>query len=478
MASEIAGLFMTPEQYGLLQQQQGRQEALRYAELDPFQRAAYGMFKGGRQLAGGIANLMGVQDPQLRMIAQRQQLTKNIDPSNPESILSAARLASESGDQQFALTLADYARKAQSEMALAQQRTREGRAAAATAVPKELQIAQAKAELEDRKAQLATEPDSPEKTRALAIINNTLAGLATTARQGQTPDAIEIARELALEAGPPGSEAYNIKYRQELIRLTSKKDTETKANIKEVGVAEGTKKAVFLDVNNDELFTYQTGKDGKQIRVPYDGAVDRTTAKVSASASSQQESEFYKGLGRSQAKRYEEATNLRDNSVAALNSLQKLTQLDQSGLISGAYATNRVGLTNFLDTVGILGASDKQKLASSENYQKVAGDIVLATLGGRLGAGFSNEDRKFIQGLVPQLETSPLARKQLLDFLVRKNQSIVDETTRMINFAETKGTLNGFVPKIPLVNIPSPGTTGAMTDDQLLDALKKAKPKK
>lgn len=474
MASEIAGLFMTPEQYGLLQQQQGQQEALRYAELDPFQRAAYGMFQGGRQLAGGVAGLMGVQDPQLRMITQRQQLSKTIDPSDPASLFSAAQRAAEMGDQQFALTLADYGRKAQSELALAQQRAREGKAAA---TPKELQIAQAKAELEDRKAQLEAAPDSPEKTRALAMINNTLAGLATTARQGQTPDAIEIARELALAAGPAGSEAYTARYRQELARLTAKKDTETKANIKEVGVAAGTNKAVFLDVNNDQLYTYQTGADGKQVRVPYDGAVDRTTAKVSASASSQQESEFRKGMGRLQAKRYDEATALRDNSIAALNSLQKLTQLDQSGLISGAYATNRVGLSNFLDTIGLLGVSDKQKLSSSENYQKVAGDIVLATLGGRLGAGFSNEDRKFIQGLVPQLETSPLARKQLLDFLVRKNQSIVDETTRMMDYAETKGTLSGFVPKIPLVNIPSPGTTGAMTDEQLLDALKKAKPK-
>jgi len=155
-----------------------------------------------------------------------------------------------------------------------------------------------------------------------------------------------------------------------------------------------------------------------------------------------------------------------------------LVKLDQNGLISGAYATNRVGLTNFLDTIGLLGGEDKQKLSSSENYQKVAGDIVLATLGGRLGAGFSNEDRKVIQGLVPQLETSPVARKDLLNFLVRKNQSIVEETTRLMDFAETKRTLNGFVPKIPLVNMPSTGGAGAMTDAQLLEALKKAKPKK
>lgn len=472
MASEIAGLFMTPEQYGLLQQQQGQQEALRYAELDPFQRAAYGMFKGGRQLAGGIANLMGVQDPQLRMIAQRQQLSKSIDPSDPTSLFSAAQRAAEMGDQQFALTLADYGRKAQVDIATAQQKMREK-----TGIDKEIQVAQARAGLQDTISQLEAQPSSPDRDRALAIAKNTLAGLPIPGKTAASDKDIAIAERRAAAQGlQPNTNAYNKFIDEELLRLTSKEKPE-KANIKEVGVAAGTNKAVFLDVNNDQLYTYQTGADGKQVRVPYDGAVDRTTAKVSASASSQQESEFRKGMGRLQAKRYDEATALRDNSIAALNSLQKLTQLDQSGLISGAYATNRVGLSNFLDTIGLLGVSDKQKLSSSENYQKVAGDIVLATLGGRLGAGFSNEDRKFIQGLVPQLETSPLARKQLLDFLVRKNQSIVDETTRMMDYAETKGTLSGFVPKIPLVNIPSPGTTGAMTDEQLLDALKKAKPK-
>ena len=100
----------------------------------------------------------------------------------------------------------------------------------------------------------------------------------------------------------------------------------------------------------------------------------------------------------------------------------------------------------------------------------MAGDIVLATLGGRLGAGFSNEDRKFIQGLVPQLETSADARKQLLDFLVTKNKDIVDETTRLMDFAETKGTLNGYVPRLKIPASSSGSAASGMTDQQLREA--------
>lgn len=473
MASEILGLFASPELYQQQQDALMRQQAADYASLNPYQRVSYSAARAGQRTGEALANLFGVEDPQLKIITARQNVMRNVNPGDPQSIAAAAEALMQAGDQQGALTLADYARKAQSEAALAAQRLREGKAAA---TPKELQIAAARAQLQSAIRDLEAMPPSPERDMQLQTAKDTLAGLPIDDKSaGVDTNEIKNARALALRKGKEGTPEYEAEYAAQLERLTTK---EGKANIKEVGVAAGTNKAVFLDVNNDQLYTYQTGADGKQIRVPYDGAVDRTTAKVSASANAQQETEFRKGLGRLQAKRYDEATGVRDNAIAALNSLDKLAKLDQQGLISGAYAANRVGLTNFLDTIGVLSGSDKQKLSSSENYQKVAGDIVLATLGGRLGAGFSNEDRKFIQGLVPQLETSPLARKQLLDFLVRKNQSIVEETTRLMDYAENKGTLSGFVPKIPIVTVPQPGTVGAMTDAQLMDALKKAKPQK
>jgi hypothetical protein len=96
---------------------------------------------------------------------------------------------------------------------------------------------------------------------------------------------------------------------------------------------------------------------------------------------------------------------------------------------------------------------DQGDLAKSENYQKTAGDVILATLGGKLGAGFSNEDRRFIEGLVPQLENSPQARKQLIEFMVKKNQTILNESTRLENYARDNKTLKGFVPTIPIVSL-------------------------
>jgi len=475
MASEIMGLFSSPELYQQQQDLAQQQQAAQLAQLDPYASVRYNAIRAGQQTGSALGGIFGVQDPQLRLISARQQVMQNVDPSNPDAVFQAAQQLANIGDQQGALTLADYARKAQSELALAQQRQREGKAAA---TPKELQIAGARAELQDRISQLKLMPASPERDRAIAIAENTLAGLTTAAKTGQIPDVIEIARERAKAKGlTEGTPAYNEFIDKEIERQTTKQTKETTPNIKEVGVAVGTNKAVYLDVNNDQQFTYGQDAEGKQVRQPYFGGVDRTTAKVSASANAQGETEFMKQLGKDDAKKVSEARELRDNSIAALNTLNELNALNDRGLISGTFAAGRVGASNLLNTLGLISDADAATLARSENYQKVAGDAVLAALGGKLGAGFSNEDRKFIQGLVPQLENSAAARRQLIEFMVRKNQAIVEETTRLENYARDNKGLAKYVPKIPLVTVAKPGTAAAMTDEQLREQYNKLKPK-
>jgi hypothetical protein len=159
---------------------------------------------------------------------------------------------------------------------------------------------------------------------------------------------------------------------------------------------------------------------------------------------------FSEKMGELDAKRVSDALSVRDNAFATVRSLNQLEKLDDQGLISGTFATGRVGATNLLNTLGLASPADQQRLASSQNYQKVAGDVILGVLGGKLGAGFSNEDRKFIEGLVPQLETSATARRQLITFMRNKNIEIAEEATRLETYARDKDGLKGFQPKIPL----------------------------
>jgi hypothetical protein len=253
--------------------------------------------------------------------------------------------------------------------------------------------------------------------------------------------------------------------------LYEKPEKPTTANIKEIGVAEGTRKTVYLDVNNDLQFIYDKDATGKQIRVPFTGGVDRTTAKTEVGVKLPPgESEFVKRLGSKDADRVDNAITMRENATSTINSLNKLASLPDNQLITGQFATGRVGATNLLVTLGLAAPSDTNKLVSSQEYQKVAGDVILQTLGGKLGSGFSNADREFIQGLIPQLETNPNARRQLISFMQNKNQEVVKETIRLENYARDKNGLKGFEPKIPMSVAPSQPRPYSGLSDAELDA--------
>ena len=66
MASEILGLFTSPEQYRAAQDQQAQAAAIQYAGLSPFQRADVSLYTGGRQLGQAAGSLFGMEDPQLK----------------------------------------------------------------------------------------------------------------------------------------------------------------------------------------------------------------------------------------------------------------------------------------------------------------------------------------------------------------------------------------------------------------------------
>lgn len=413
MATDIVqGLFgLTPEAYQAEQNRQAQAEALRFAQLDPFQQANYGLYMGGRQLGGLVGQALGAQDPQLQMISKTQSLLRGINPSDEASIEAGIQEAAQFNPQ-LAFSLKDTLQqlrlnksKIGAEAALTEQRLREKKAA-------------------DPFEQL------------LRTAKYTPASLAKYKDSGNPAD----------------------------LELSEK---ETKANIKEIGVAATTGEAVYLDVNNDKQYIYTTDAQGNQVRKPYNGPVDRTTAKVTATATAKGEEAFTTELGKLDAKAVAEAQKARDASIATVKALNTLASYPDERLISGTFANNRVGIANFLNTVGLASGADKERISNSQQYQKVAGDVILQTLGGKLGSGFSNADREFIASLVPQLETSAQARRSLIDFMQKKNQAIIQEANNLEDYARKNKGLGGYRPTIPLSQAPANPALGAMTDDQI-----------
>lgn len=403
MATVAESLFgVTPESLQRQRQQQLRQEAMDYASIaDPFQQANFAIYQGAGNLARGIGGLLGAQDPELMRVRQRQELLQGINPADPASLRSAAQRAMEANDFQAAQMLADRALAAET--------------------------AQAKLASENA----LTNQRNRERAAADPFQQLVKSGM-------YTPESLAAYQQSGLVT--------------DLVRYEKpEKPTSVSFGAEAERVSRELYNKPFSALTQPEIAAVNKRVD--------EAAKKGTTVNVSVAG----QTEFSKKLGELDAKRVADALTARDNAIATVRSLDQLASLDDQGLISGTFATGRVGATNLLNTLGLASPADQARLASSQNYQKVAGDVILGILGGKLGAGFSNDDRKFIEGLVPQLETSPAARRQLINFMRSKNMAIADEATRLENYARDKNGLKGFTPKFPMgANVPA---TSLSVDD-------------
>ena len=116
--TSVMGMFPEVEamQRALYQQKQNeamQARAMQFARLTPFEKASYGLAMGGQQLGGAIGSALGGKDPQLQMIAQRQQMLNMIDPNKPETYGRAIQYALQTGDSNTAQILNNEMKNAQ-----------------------------------------------------------------------------------------------------------------------------------------------------------------------------------------------------------------------------------------------------------------------------------------------------------------------------------------------------------------------------
>lgn len=118
----MQGLFgLTPED--IIQQQQDEMEkrAIRYGEMDPFQRASAGMFGAGSGLADFFAPRLGGVNPAVQRAQQMRDMQKGVDLTSPEGLMTAAKRFSDAGMTEQALELVKAARDLEFKQAQAKQ---------------------------------------------------------------------------------------------------------------------------------------------------------------------------------------------------------------------------------------------------------------------------------------------------------------------------------------------------------------------
>jgi hypothetical protein len=264
--SEILGLFASPEQYQAQQRAQDQAAALQYAGLTPVQQANYGVFSGAQQLGRGLSGVFGVQDPQLRMISQRQQLMQSVDPADPQSLLQAAQRAADMGDQQLALTLADYANKQASEIAQMQQRQAAARREQQQAVPADIAKARELGILITALNELEKTPaGTPGREQQIALLRAQISALQPAEKI--TPDMSNAAALADLINADRNSEAWKQEYKSQLTRLTTKPENEKKSafaqTLEDAGYIPGS--PMYVSMMDKFLTKELTPKEGREL---------------------------------------------------------------------------------------------------------------------------------------------------------------------------------------------------------------------
>jgi hypothetical protein len=145
-------------------------------------------YAGARGLGNAIGGAFGIEDPQLKMISARNTIFQQIDQSNPESMVQGIKMLSQMGDQQGAMALADYYRKAQSEMALTQQRTAAAGRERQQAINPNIQVSDQIANLKIGIERLQATPESPERNETLNALTIRLSELQRLTDKEKQPE--------------------------------------------------------------------------------------------------------------------------------------------------------------------------------------------------------------------------------------------------------------------------------------------------
>lgn len=387
--SVVGGLFgMTPEQYEMNLRKQEQATGVQLAQLTPFQQAQAGLYSSGAQLGRGLGGLMGAEDPQLKIISTRNALASQFDINTPQGLAMYGQALQQAGDVQGGLQASALARQIQG--ALVEQ------AQKSSVAQKNIFEVSGMGRAQD----LAKTGKYTPESIAASIESNDVSRLVPIDKLAKpVPEFVSKAVELGF-----GDKGNYGAYTPDQV------------------------KSINSSLLRDELDKRAAG-----------ASVTRLTVNQN------QEQEFAKKRGTTQAQSLSDAADLARGASQALSTLTNMKQLNASGeLFTGPLAGSYITGTNFLASVGLLSPSQTRLLTSSEVYDKQAKDLVMQDLGGKLGSQISDADRKFVEARIPQITTSVKARTELLNKLDEIQRGKIDYYRKMNTHANKFGNLNEF----------------------------------
>ena len=380
MATDIVGsLFgVSPEMYQEERNRQGMSDAITMARLDPMQMGRANIMAGAGRAAGGFAGLMGVEDPQMRLISQRNALAQQFDVSTPEGLGQYASALQQVGDTQGALEAANISRKAASEVALAQQRLREKQGVdplqqlirAGKHTPQSIDLYAKSGNIKDL--------ELIEKPNKAVAVGNSLIDSVTGFVLYEGPDVqkySEFAKTL-IDAGlKPGTEPFQ----KRMLEYAAKKVE---------GAGKGTGNVTIGGINVDT------------------GAAAKKAGEVIGTNLANIESQF-------------SLKTAFDDAIKIVN----------QGIYAGAYGPEKQFVAKFT------GIGSPQKVENTEVFMANIGEIVIPRLQ-QFGGNDSNEELKYLQKVVAgDLRMEPKAMLRVLESAERKTRNNIERIQKQVSSA-------------------------------------------
>jgi hypothetical protein len=209
-----------------------------------------------------------------------------------------------------------------------------------------------------------------------------------------------------------GTQEWTQAYNDALKGLTTK---DVNPYVDTVGVAKGTEQPVYFDKRTNQQFTVQNGA-----RVAYNGGVDRTTAKVTATASTKAEDAYSTELGQGLGK---EDLALRSAAKSVPESLRGVAVtrdlLDSGKVFTGTGANVKLNVLALGQSLGVTGKTADEVVANTQQLQQQRSKAVLNQIkqsGLGTGQGFTDKDLAFLQDAAAgRITLSPETLKRQLD---------------------------------------------------------------
>jgi hypothetical protein len=377
--SIVQGLFgITPESYQQQRDAAALQRAAAFGQMSPMESARTSVFYGANQLGNVAAGMLGAEDPQMRLISQRNALAKQFDVSTPEGLGQYASALQEVGDTQGALEVSNISRKAASEVALAKQRMFEKQGVdpiqqlirAGKHYPASIALYEKSGNIKDL--------ELIEKPNKAVAVGNSLVDSVTGLVLYEGPDVqkySEFAKTL-IDAGlKPGTEPFQ----KRMLEYATKKVE---------GAGKGTGNVTIGGINVDT------------------GAAAKKASEVIGTNVANIESQF-------------SLKTAFDDAIKIVN----------QGIYAGAYGPEKQFVAKFT------GIGSPQKVENTEVFMANIGEIVIPRLQ-QFGGNDSNEELKYLQKVVAgDLRMEPKAMLRVLESAERKTRNNIERLQKQVSSA-------------------------------------------